>query len=42
MKNYLIVLYTFGIKLVFIVAECTGPTLFATLTNICVTKFLKR
>jgi hypothetical protein len=34
-------LYTFGVKLIFIYAEYSGPTLFASLMNFCIAKVLE-
>jgi hypothetical protein len=34
-------LYTLGLKLIFIYAEYCGPTLFASLMNLCVAKVLE-
>jgi hypothetical protein len=34
-------LYIFGLKLIFIYAEYSGPTLFASLMNLCIAKVLK-
>jgi hypothetical protein len=34
-------LYTFGLKIIFIYAEYSGPTLFASLMNLCIAKVLK-
>jgi hypothetical protein len=34
-------LYTLGLKLIFIYAEYSGPTLFASLMNLCITKVLE-
>jgi hypothetical protein len=34
-------LYTLGLKLIFIYAEYSGPTLFASLINLCITKVLE-
>jgi hypothetical protein len=33
--------YSFGLKLIFIYAEYSGPTLFASLMNFCIAKVLK-
>jgi hypothetical protein len=34
-------LYTLGVKLIFIYAEYSGPTLFASLMNLCIAKVLE-
>jgi hypothetical protein len=34
-------LYTLSLKLIFIYAEYSGPTLFASLMNLCITKVLE-
>jgi hypothetical protein len=41
LKNQGRELYTLGLKLIFIYAEHSGPTLFASLMNLCIAKVLE-
>jgi hypothetical protein len=41
MKNQISQLYYFGLRIVFIVAEYSGPTLFVSLMNLCLPKVIQ-
>ncbi|WP_183576867.1 hypothetical protein HDF18_12390 [Mucilaginibacter sp. X5P1] len=41
MKNQISQLYYFGLKIVFMVAEYSGPTLFVSLMNLCLPKVVQ-
>jgi len=41
MKNQISQLYYFGLKIVFMVAEYGGPTLFVSLMNLCLPKIIQ-
>jgi hypothetical protein len=41
MKNRISQLYYLGLKIVFMIAEYSGPTLFVSLMNLCMSKVVR-